>query len=68
MAKPTEPELLPATFETMLRGMFLQKQPLTLRVIWKGRQWSNEDGTDAELFDMFRLYGLDCRLEIEPKE
>lgn len=53
------------TFWTMLRHLSGEPaEQLILMVVWKGCQWSSEDGTDDELREMYKHHGLDCEIRV----
>ena len=65
------------SFWTMLRHVAMDhaaghtRDQIELRVVWKICQWSSDNGTDKELFDMYRQQGSPGEISIvanAPKE
>jgi len=54
---------MPPTFMTILRDILQNRTP-NFRVVWKSAQWDSQDGTDEELWEMFKAHGSDATVEI----
>ena len=55
---------LPPCFLTLLRDILQHGKDVKYRVIWKSCQWDSIDGTEEELFEMFRHHGTPGEVSI----
>jgi hypothetical protein len=58
------------TFWTILRHISSDERDsiLELFVSWSSAQWSSIDGTDEELFDMYKQHGYPTEITIRRKQ
>jgi hypothetical protein len=58
--------VVPPVLMTMLREMLASKT-IAYRATWSQCQWDSEDGTEDQLFELFRDYGCPASIEFSQK-